>query len=341
MRFARFTSFAVATTIALCGLSAIGCSPNTENSSDGNASVKIGTMPTEDILPMWVAEKDGIFPEVEVDVEIVSFDSAQALSAAIAAGEVDMAMVDVPRAVKLCESGTSVDMEWITLGAEASQGAFGVMAASDAPYSTLSELADYIAANPDSAESAGIGVAANTVPEYVFEMLCIEEGIDPASIPTQEIASLPERYSLMASGNLAAAALPASMLELGEIRGMKVLAIDTEGENLSQSVMIARSEYADNSEETIFKVAKAWDMAVDKINSNPSEYVVILAEKANLNEEVVASYKVSEYPYAMDGVVLMHPAAILVEPQIEWMESKGYVSSNISYDEKTGKVVVE
>ena len=48
---------------------------------------------------MWAAEKDGDFEKVGVNAELLTFDSAQALSAAIAAGEVDMAMVDIPRAV--------------------------------------------------------------------------------------------------------------------------------------------------------------------------------------------------------------------------------------------------
>lgn len=37
-------------------------------------------MPTEDILPMWVAEQEGLFEKAGVNAEIVVFDSAQGLS---------------------------------------------------------------------------------------------------------------------------------------------------------------------------------------------------------------------------------------------------------------------
>lgn len=298
-------------------------------------------MPTEDILPAWVADSEGMFADAGIDAVVVPFDSAQALSAAIAAGEVDMAMVDVMRAVKLCESGTPVVMEWITLGTDAAQGAFGVMAAADAPYSTLQELAAW-AGDGAAADAAGVGVAANTVPQYVYEKLCEQAGVDVNAIPTEEVASLPERYSLMATGRLAAAALPGSMLELGKANGLKLLADDTQGDNVSQSVMIARAAFADTSEgaEAVAKVAEVWDRAVDAINADPGAYRQLLAENANLNDSIADAYPVSVYPHAMTDGGMAYPPASLVDPQIEWMAAKGYSTKGVSYDEASGTVTV-
>lgn len=333
---------AVVASVLVAGAIALaGCSANqTSGGHDDFAPVRIGTMPTEDFLPMWAAEKDGMFAEAGVDVELLTFDSAQALSAAIAAGEVDMAMVDVPRAVKLCESGTPVIMEWVTLGTDASQGAFGVLAAADAPYDNLSEMAFYLQDGQGDFGKEGVGVAANTVPEYVFDRLCEEENINPDDIPQQEVASLPERYSLAANGNLAAAALPGSMLRLGEASGMKVLAEDTQGANISQSVMIARAAFAEENEEAIEKVAEAWNAAAVAIDANPSAYTLLLAEKANLNEAIADTYPVSEYPLAMVGGKFAYPDMRLVEPQILWMQEKGYTESSFDYDEVTGVIEV-
>ncbi len=344
---------AVLCAISLCAGLLVACSPsgasNASSPSDNAdyASVRMGTMPTEDFLPMWVAQNDGFFEDADVNVEIVSFDSAQALSAAIAAGQIDMAMVDVPRAVKLAESGTPVVMEWVTLGTEPSQGRFGVVAPADAPYDTLEGLAQ---AAQSGELKTGVGVAANTVPEYVFDMLCQQADIDPATIPTEEVASLPERYSLVASGNLSAAALPGSMLALAEATGLKVLADDASGDNVSQSVMIATKRFADENDQAIIKVAQAWDAACDAIMSDSGAYIALLSEKANLNSAIAESYPVSEYPYAVaeaktdassaTGVIVMHPTANLVDPQIEWMAKKGYSSADITYDANTGEIIV-
>ena len=176
--------------LAVFGVTALaGCSGGNDAASNNAPAdagkVRIGTMPTEDSLPLWVAEADGLFVDQGVEVEITTFDSAPALSAAITAGQVDMAMTDVMRAVKLTESGTPVVLEWITLGETATEGRFGVMAPADAPYSTLEELAAAAAA-ADAPEGFGVGVAANTVPEYVFDALCDEAGLAEGAIPDRK-----------------------------------------------------------------------------------------------------------------------------------------------------------
>lgn len=312
--------------IAVLGLGACGTQQET-------GSIRIGTMPTEDILPMWVAEQEGLFEDAGVNAEIVVFDSAQGLSAALTAGEVDIAMTDPMRAVKLCESGTDLSLEWITLGATSEQGRFGVLTSAGSGITSLADLVN---------GSKGVGLAANTVPEYVFEQLCVQQGIDPANIPVSEVASLPDRYGLVAAGQLDAAALPASMLALGEASGMVLLADDTTGENVSQSVMVVRDAYnTGEGVKTLAAVREVWDEAASQINADPEKYRMLLVEKANLNEQVAASYVICEYPMARaaDGEPA-YPPAELIEPVLSWMSAKGYVTKNVSYDESNGSFVI-
>lgn len=316
------------------------CSDEPSSSDASDVPVRIGTMPTEDILPLWIAEQDGLFAEAGVNAEIVSFDSAQSLSAAITAGDVDMAMTDIMRAVKLCESGAPVVMEWVTLGETADQGRFGVLAPANAPYSTLAEMAAY-AASDDVPEGFGVGVAGNTVPEYVFDKLCEEAGLAPGAIPAVEVASLPERYGLVASGNLGGAALPASLLTLGEASGMKLIADDTQGENLSQSVMVARAVFAEEHSDAVKAVAGAWGAAAILCNATPDAYRTLLIEKANINEAVADEYPISAYPLAttVDDECL-RPTDAMVSPVIAWMRQKGYGGEGVSYDPATGAFTV-
>lgn len=290
-------------------------------------------MPTEDLLPLWVADAQGYFKEAGVEAEIVVFDSAQNLSAAITAGEVDIAMTDPMRTVKLCESGTELSMEWITLGTTPPQGPFGVLTSAE---SGITSLADLVSAQK------GVGVAANTVPEYVFDRLCEQAGIDPASIKTSEVASLPERFSLVSAGNLDAAALPGSMLALGRANGMVVLADDTTGENISQSVMVVRKAYnTGENTDTLSRVRRVWDKAAGDINAEPEKFRALLIEKANLNEKVADTYPISEYPMSLDANGKnLYPPAALIDPQIEWMKKKGYSSKTVTYNEADGSILV-
>lgn len=345
MRWALAGALALAVCAALAGCASPAQeggqeAGSAEPAADGAAVVRIGTMPTEDILPMWIAEQEGLFAEVGVDAEVVSFDSAQSLSAAITAGEVDMAMTDIMRAVKLCESGAPVVMEWVTLGEVADQGRFGVLAPADAPYSTLAEMAAY-GASDDAPEGFGVGVAGNTVPEYVFDKLCEEAGLEPGAIPAVEVASLPERYGLVASGKLAGAALPASLLTLGEANGMKLIADDTQGGNLSQSVMVARAAFAEEHPEAVKAVAGAWGAAAILCNATPEAYRTLLIENANINEAVADEYPISTYPLATTADdEYLHPTDDMVAPVIAWMQERGYGGEGVTYDAATGAFTV-
>lgn len=299
--------------------------------SKGTAAgaIRIGTMPTEDILPLWVAQAEGYFTEAGVNADIAAFDSAQNLSAAITAGDVDIAMTDPMRTVKLCEAGTKLTMEWITLGTTPAQGRFGVLASAA---SGITSLAGLVGAGK------GVGVAANTVPEYVFDKLCEQAGVDVASIKTSEVPNLPDRFSLLSAGQLDAAALPASMLALGQANGLKLLADDSTGENVSQSVMVARVAYnTGEGAKTLDSVRKVWDKAACAINAAPETYRSLLIEKANLNSKVADTYPISEYPLALTGAEKpAYPPAALIAPQLSWMKSKGYSQKNAVYNESDG-----
>lgn len=338
--YSRVLSCVCAIVVIFMALSLIGCSnPTRSGSSDDTTEapvIRIGTMPTEDMLPMWIAEEGSIFEQNGLDVEIISFDSAQGLSSAIVAGEVDLAMTDVMRAIKLFESGQDIEIEWVTLGTTPEQGVFGILAPADAPYSTLEEMAGF-AISDGTPSGFGVGVAANTVPEYVFDMLCEEAGIEDGAIEKIEVASLPERYGLVSSGNLGAAALPSSLLQLGKSNGLKIIATDAGDRNISQSVMIARGRFADEHQDEIELLARSWDEAVDLLNGSPDAYRGLLAESANINESIIDVYEMSDYPYALIDDKLARISDEYVIPQIAWMNESGYGADGIVYDRLSGR----
>lgn len=87
------------------------------------------------------------------------------------------------------------------------------------------------------------------------------------------------------------------MLALGQASGLVLLADDTSGDNVSQSVIVVRTAY-DTGEgaKTLDAVRAVWDEAASQINADPEKYRALLVEKANLNEQVASTYVMSEYP---------------------------------------------
>lgn len=309
--------------LCLCCLLAFTSCANAGNPSeeanaegDGAASIVIGTLATEDILPCWVAQEEAIFATENLDAKIVTFQSASELIAAVSSGSVDFAMTDPMVSASLYASGADVQIRWVTLGADANQGRFGIMTADP----TIKSLADL--------EGVPVGVGSNTLLEYVTDILFERAEIPADQVKTEELQKLPVRYQAMASGTVKAAALPASFLALGEASGFTTIADDTTGDNISQSVMIS----CDNeiSANTVAAFARVWDAAATRINANPDSYRTLLAQKASLPENIAQSYAVSSYPTAE------LPEQAMIDAVMTWMKSKGYLAEAITYDATTG-----
>lgn len=314
---------ALALSLVACGNSNSGSDNSGATSSSSaaeTAKVTIGTLATEDILPMWVAEDEGLFAEAGIDATVQTFQSATELIAAVNAGEVDYAMTDPMVTASIYASGTDVQIEWVTLGTTAAQGRFGIMTA-DSSIKSLKDLA-----------GVEIGVGSNTILEYVMDRLMEDAGVSDDQIKVSELQKLPVRYQAMASGQVKAAALPASLLALGESAGYTVVADDTQGDNISQSVMIARSEVVqgESGEATLSALKSVWDKAAQEINVAPANYRSLLASKANLSDELATSYELSEYP------ACQLPTQEQVDDVLSWMKKKGYLADGVAYDAANG-----
>ena len=292
----------------------------TGNATSSAATVNIGTMVTEDFLPGWAAEAKGLFPE-SVNVAITTFQSAQELSTALTSGDIDMAMTDPQVSATLTAGGTEVQLRWITLGATPAQGRFGIQVGADSAIASVEDL-----------RGASIGVGSNTVPEYVMDKLLEAAGIGEDDFTKEEVKKMPVRFQMMTSGQTDAAALPASLLALGEAQGCKTIVDDTTGENLSQSVMVVRAEFAkgDGAEDAIAAVQEGWDAGAKAINEDPESFRDLLVEKAQLADPLKKSYPISEYP------VDAKPTSEMIQPQLDWMLEKGYLKNPLTFNEDTG-----
>ena len=313
----------VALCAALC-LAACGQSSGSGSGAKADLSRKtvIGTLATEDILPMWVAEEEGLLKDAGLNVEIHLFQSATELIAGVVSGEVDLAMTDpMVSAAIVANSGVDLRVEWITLGTTAQQGRFGIMTSADSGITSLADLS-----------GKGIGVGSNTILEYVMDKLMERAGVAKENIVVEEIQKLPVRYQEMQSGSVDAAALPASLLALGESQGCILLADDTQGENISQSIMVARTDFLkEDAGEAIAEALKGvWNDAAKRINANPESYRALLVSKANLSDAIANSYPISEYP------TCQLPTNQMIDPVLAWMQEKGYLQKNLAYDQSTG-----
>lgn len=331
-----------ARTLALAAMAAVlgvallaGCSakPATTTNATGDATtgtpapaaipVKIGTLATEDSLPLWVAEKMGYYSiEGIPKVEIVPFQSAQERDVALASGAIDGFMGDLIAAGNLSASGKGVKVATIMLGADQSQGRFGIVVP---PQSTVTDL--------KALAGVPVGTSSATIQEYVLDGLMDEVGVAADQVKVEEVKKVPVRFELLMAGKLKAAALPEPFLTLAETGGAKIVGDDTKAaKNLSQTVLLFSDEYLAKSggRTTVDGVLKAWDIAVNDINKNPENYRELLVEKARLPKPLATTYKVQTYPTTVE------PSQADVEAVFTWMKAKGYLKTDVAYDQIVG-----
>ncbi|NPD31908.1 PhnD/SsuA/transferrin family substrate-binding protein [Berryella wangjianweii] len=324
----------MASAAALAALGLAGCgsqggssaAPSTEGADAPKPmKLKVGTLPTEDLLPLWVALSKGL-AEGKVEFEVVPFQAATELIAGISSGAVDMAMTDPMVAASVTAGGTPLQLAWVTLGETAQQGRFGIMTSPKTGITSLSQL-----------DGVPVGVGSNTILEYVMDRLMLDAGIPQSGIKVEEMQKLPVRFQAMMAGEVKAAALPGSLLALGEAKGCITLADDTAGDNISQSVMAVRQNVIESpaGAAAVEALTEVWDAAVALINADRESFRSVLLENANLSDAVKETYPISEYPMASK------PTSAMVDPVLTWMRDKGYLTVGLRYDESTGKFIKE
>jgi len=313
----------VLATLLAASLGLAGCSsPAEEVEEDAEVNpvaVRIGTLPTEDALPLWVAEETGLFTEAGLtDVEIITFQSAAERDAAFVAGEVDAYMGDIIAASQMESQDIPVTIATIMLGVTPPQGRFGIVSKPEGGYNELSALA-----------GVPVGTSSNTIQEYVLEGLMRQEGVAEDDVVKEEVDKVPVRFELLMNGKLEAAALPEPLLTFAEFQGATILRDDTEGENLSQTVLVFSDEYlsAPGGVETLGRMLEVWDEAAGVVNSDPDSWRETLVEKARLPEPIKDVYVISEYP-ASTVPTLEQVTAVL-----DWMESKELLENPVTYED--------
>jgi len=308
--------------VALGGCSSSATQPGTTPAKVAPLPVRIGTLPTEDSLPLWVAEQRGYFATEGIPkVEMVEFQSAQERDAAFASGAIDGFMGDIIAAANLEASGKHNTITTVMLGADPTQGRFGIAAAPKSGITTLSALAN-----------VPVGTSSATIQEYVLDGLMSEAGVATSAVKVEEVKKVPVRFELLMAGKIKAAALPEPFLTLAEQGGAKIVADDTKSAaNLSQTVLVFSNDYLNRpgGSQAVEGVLKAWDVAVNDINKDPNAYRALLVQKAKLPKPLESVYKVNVYP------AHQLPAKADVDAVLAWMKSKGYLKSDVTYEQLT------
>ena len=301
----------LAVTVTACSTGA----PKQPPSSQQMPSLRVGTLQTDDLLPLWVAQQQGLLDDAGLDVDIQVFQSAQEQIAAVTAGQIDAIMTDQVVGIQLAAAGTSMKFVTVMQAAPA-----GVVASADTGITTPADLA-----------GVETGCASPTILEYIYDRALSEAGVPDDQIKTTEIKKLPVRLQMLTSGQIKAAVLPWTLFQLALDQGaVSVVGLDQAGPYTS-TVLAYRADWLalDGASDAVTALLGQWDKAVGIINADPNAQRALLADKASLPAPLDTTYPVRTYP--LSGP----PPTQQVQDVIDWMSAKGYLTTPLSVSDVT------
>lgn len=292
-----------------------GCSSE-NNAGNDKLHLKIGSLPIEDTLPVLAAIQQGYFTEKGLEVELISFQSAIESQSAIQSGQLDGMITDTIVAILLNNSGLDVMITSLTLGSVPEEGRFAIVAA---PGSTIKTI--------DDLKGKSIGIANNSIIEYVTDGLLKEAGIDPSEVTKVSVPKIPVRVEMLLSGKIDTIVVPDPLLTFAEHQGARIIAQDTESQNLSQAVVIMTGKALEEKKQALKLFYQAYAQAVKDINTNPAEFKELLVENINIPEPIADSYNLQKYPEPQ------LPQKQEINMVIDWLDQKGLLLRPSSYED--------
>ncbi len=192
------------------------CKPNPSGTKN-TVTLKIAVLPIIDSLPLYVAEKEGLFGKRNLNVELIPVASAPERDQLIAAEQADGMINEVLSTILFNKEKAQVQILRYALQPTEKSAHFFILASSQSGISAPAQL-----------KGVEIGVSQGTVIEYVTDRLLESNGFQPDEITTVSVPKMSDRAALLASGELKAAVMPDPLATLAIKQGAKVVLSDAE-----------------------------------------------------------------------------------------------------------------
>jgi len=280
-------------------------------------NLKIGQLPIADGLPFWVADVKGYYKEHNVNVELITFKSANERDIALTSGDIDGVLTDIMSTTTLVASGTKVKITSIGLGVTKEEGPMGILVSPNSGITDLKQL-----------KGVEIAISTNTVMQYVAEKLLADAGFKPDEMKFTNIAQIPLRLESLMSNKIKAAVLPDPLLSLAAAQGAKIVANDKDAkQNYSISVITFSEKAIKEKAEGLKRFYLAYNRGVLDVQAKPQEYMDLLIERAKLPADLKTAYKI--LPPSLSKA----PNKEDVESVVQWLLDKKIISSKLSYEQ--------
>ena len=252
------------------------------------APLKLGVLPAADTIVLHVAADEGLFAEQGLEVELIPFQSALELGAAMRAGALDGHFGDIINVLMQNESGSPQAIVATTSHSSPEGRCFGLVVSPKSEAQTLSDL-----------KGKDIAVSSATIIDFLLTELLQKEEVAPDFLNRQDIRQIPVRLQMLLSGQIESALLPEPLVSLVEAKGARTI-LDDRKLNTPLAVIALKRTVLDapDGADTVAKFRKALTEAAARINGKPDTYRPVMEAKGLLPKGASAQYAMVRFDRA-------------------------------------------
>lgn len=277
-------------------------------------ALRFAVLPILESLPMYVAQKEGLFEKQNLKVELIPVASAPERDQVFAAAQVDGMINEALVTALINKDQVRAQVVRYARTATKQDALFSIIASGKSGISDVEGL-----------KGVEIGVSQATIIEYLTERLLQAQGFKPEEIKTINVPKIPDRINLLSSGELKAAMLPEPPVTLALMQGGKLVLDDRVKPELSYSTITFSKQFIDQHGESLRGFLAAIEQAVALINADPSKYADLLVEQKVVPPQLAGKFKVP--PFVTAGV----PSEAQWKDVIAWAKEKQLLSQDVSY----------
>lgn len=267
--------------------------------------LKLGAMSSMDYLPFVIAEKQGIYDSLGLDLTIIKFFSANDRDAAFQSGNIDGTVIDYTGAALQQANGIplAIVME--------NDGYFHLITGRNSHISSIEQL-----------KGKNIAVSRNTVIEYSTDQVLAKAGLSPAEVNKPEINKIPLRLEMLQNGQIDASILPDPFATIAMRNGHNSL-ITTKDLGISVTGTIFNKKVLADKRREIEVLIRGYNLGVEYIKKHPqSQWKDILVEDAGVPEALTGNVLLPQYKEAQ------LPSPKDLESTLKWLKEKQLVPSS-------------
>lgn len=233
--------------------SMVSCRSEIQTIHDNDSTVlTIAVLPTLDCLPLYVADSLGLFDSLGVDIRLLTYEAAMDADTAFQRGWANGCVTDLVKAITWRSAGDSIR---VILCGDVN---LSVVTAHTARIREVKSLKEKV-----------IGVTRNSVVDYTVDQMLATHGMIPKDLNRPQINNIFLRQRMVDQNQYDGALLPEPYASLSVAHGAKRILTSADLPHTNPILAITfRDSLLRTRRTDLLKIIKAYDLAIDYINTN-------------------------------------------------------------------------